>query len=383
MVRRQKGEGSITNLGNGKYRVRIEVEPTGTKRKWVSRTVSSKTEAIKVLRQLQREKEDGKTSTGLPEVLFEALVEPFITYKENEGVRLTTKRLYKRSLDYLKKYLGNSPVTTIQTETINDVILEMRKDNVSSSTTKIYMSVLHNFFQWLIYTKKLLSYNPVQGHIKIKTVKAKRKLEVLSQQEHKEISRILKAHYEDFLAGRKRMLLNKFYPIYLLMYETGIRRGELLGLTWRDIDFTKKVVFINKCAVYIEGLQIGAPKTEAGNRHIFLSEGTLGVLRSLKEAEGASEDDCVFHNMRDTKRPVAEPSFNTVFKVALREAGITRRLTLHDIRHTNASLMIAKGVDAAVITERLGHSSINVTYGVYAHVIKDSKNATSAVVSAL
>lgn len=383
MKRRQKGEGSIISLGNGKYRVRIEVEPTGTKRRWVSRTVSSKTEAIKTLRQLQREKEDGKTNSSLPEVLFDALVEPFINYKENEGVRLTTKTLYQRSLDYMKKYLGNFPVTNIQTETVNDLILKLRKDNVSNSTIKIYLSVLHNFFQWLIYTKKLLPYNPVQGHIKIKTTKAKRKLEVLSQQEHREISRILKAHYEDFLAGRKRMLLNKFYPVYLLMYETGIRRGELLGLTWRDIDFTKKAVSINKCAVYIKGLQIGAPKTEAGNRHIFLSEGTLGVLRSLKEAEGASEDDCVFHNTRDTRRPVAEPSFTKVFKVALKEAGITRRLTLHDIRHTNASLMIAKGVDAAVITERLGHSSINVTYGVYAHVIKDSKNATSAVVSAL
>ena len=383
MRRRQKGEGSITQLENGKYRVRIEVEPNGTKRKWASRTVSTKTEAIKILRQLQRDKEDGKTNSGLPEVLFEALVEPFINYKENEGIRPTTKRLYKRSLNYITRFLGNSPVTSIQTETINDLILEMRKDSVSNSTLKIYMSVLHNFFQWLIYTKKLMSYNPVQGHIRIKTTKAKRKLEVLSQREHQEISQVLKEHYEDFLAGKKRMLLNKFYPVYLLMYETGIRRGELLGLAWKDIDFTKKFVSINKCAVYLEGLQIGAPKTEAGNRHIFLSDGTLGVLKSLKDAEGAAEDDCVFHNVRNTKRPVSEQSFNKVFKVALREAGITRRLTLHDIRHTNASLMIAKGVDAAVITERLGHSSINVTYGIYAHVIKDSKNATSAVVSAL
>lgn len=387
MTRRQKGEGSITQLSNGKYRVRIEVEPTGNQRKWVSKTVGSKTEAVKVLRKLQRDKEDNLLANKVYKVTFGELIDPFITYKTSEGLRNTTLTNYEVALKVILEFLEYTPISKITTDTINDLIDFLRDKGLSENSVRNRIVILKEFFKWLIKVKRVVSYNPVTDHKTIRTTKTKKNLKVLDSVEHHRIMEYLKGLFDSWCVfNTVDKTKYRLYPLYLLLYETGMRKGELLGLKWSHIDFINKCVVIDSNMQYIKGVGLvtNQPKTEAGYRSVVISDDTLRVLRIYKGIHQCSEDDYIaYRRHKEKTRPLLPSTLSAAFKDVFKTVGIDRKFTIHDIRHTNASLMIAKGIDSAVITERLGHSSINVTYATYAHVIRDSKTANTAVVTAL
>ena len=111
----------------------------------------------------------------------------------------------------------------------------------------------------------------------------------------------------------------------------------------------------------------------------MISRKTLGYLEEL--IEGADKEEYVFRS------PVSGKPFNPAsllarFQQFQKEAGIDHAIKFHTIRHTNASIMIANGVPTTVITERLGHSSVGITYNIYAHALRDSKERKEALVEA-
>ncbi len=182
-------------------------------------------------------------------------------------------------------------------------------------------------------------------------------------------------------------------PLFEMMAMTGLRRGEALGLRWDDVDLEQGVIVVRQqlvevdpkseaarsCAWCADGhrsLQFGPPKTRSGEaRQVDLDDATTGALlsHSLSQqlAREAAREGYVDHGLvfaQATGMPLQPDRVTKRFRQLAVAAGL-RPIRLHDLRHGQASLMLAAGVDLSVVSKRMGHSSVALTADTYQHLL--------------
>ncbi len=376
--RRMKGEGSITKLPSGKYRVRLEVSPSPLgKRQWLTAVVNTQKEATAKLQEFQQTKNTETTIEKL-KTSYADYIDAYISFKTTEGLTKSSLYTLEKAVRKIGGFFGNIPVQKIDANLIQSVIEQWRQSGNKEVTVRIKFKTLCNYLEWLKTNKKVIAHNPTND-VKLLRKKIKPYLmkNTITEEEHKKLKTIMQEYW--FSETPRVSLRSKFYAIYLLAYETGMREGELAGLRTKSINFETNTVTVENSLAYVgEGTFIdNPPKTAAGYRSIVVSKKTMDILKELY-----SEDkEFIFTNERDG-RPYSPHSFLTYFKGFQEKAGLDNKFNFHAIRHTNASIMIAKGVPTPVITERLGHSSVAVTYSTYAHALRDSKERKEALVEA-
>lgn len=161
----------------------------------------------------------------------------------------------------------------------------------------------------------------------------------------------------------------------LLDVETGLRRGELLALKWSDIDWEAGTADICRNLVCIKGEYLfQSPKTESGNRTLLLSKALLEKLKQhrIQQNEMKLRMGSGYHNndlicCRSNGLPYQTGSFSHKFGNFLSKHNL-KGIRFHDLRHTNATLMLKNGVPAKIASERLGHANIAITLDTYSHV---------------
>jgi len=159
---------------------------------------------------------------------------------------------------------------------------------------------------------------------------------------------------------------------WALALSTGMRKGEILGLRWSDVDLECAKLTVNQTLISIgHKVQISTPKTERSQRPIDLDAETVRILRAhkAKQAEemlalGAGRPGLVFTT--ETGEWIHPDAFGNTFERLVKCADVTR-IRFHDCRHTFASLALAAGVNVLVVSKRLGHSSVAFTLDVYGH----------------
>lgn len=172
--------------------------------------------------------------------------------------------------------------------------------------------------------------------------------------------------------------------IILLVY-TGIRRGELCGLEWKDIDFEKQVMRVSRSSQYVGNKKIitKEPKTKSGIRQFTLSNTACTLLKQyrawqleekFKCGDRWEECDRLFTTWNGT--PIYPDTVTDWFAKFIKRTDLPY-VTLHSLRHTNATLMIAEGTDVCTVSRRLGHASTSTTLNIYAHALK-SKDREAA-----
>lgn len=381
--RRPKGDGSITELPTGKFRVRIEVNPVGDKRKWVSKTVDSITEARRVLKELERQKDDS-TLVAAKKENFKDVVEMYLKELEESGeVKETTQWDYKMFLSKWLPYLETTPVQKITSGMLDKILIEW-KTKYSTNSILSYRRSLNCLFTFAI-KRKLLGKNPLKETKRIKSVFAKKRLEVISLEEHEKLK---KAAYEDFKEFLSIGTVNSktlMYPIYMLAYETGMRRGEIAALKWKNIDFRQKTLFVEANIVRVAGKGTfeTTPKTEASIRPLLISEALLrllGIIKETYERFGVLASYVFVGQKYDCMIP---SQIGVNFKDLKKKVGIQRALTFHDIRHTNATMLLSKGFNIKVISTRLGHSNIAITLDTYSHVLNTTMQSAVDILEEL
>ncbi len=176
-------------------------------------------------------------------------------------------------------------------------------------------------------------------------------------------------------------------PIWLAAM-TGMRRGEVLGLRWIDIDLDASTLSIRR-SVSCTGYQVHttATKTRTSRRAIDLDDRTMAVLRDwqrcqLDELGTVAADETVF--TRPDGHPVHPHTLSQTFDRLQRTAGVPT-IRLHDLRHTHATLMLKHGIPLKVVSERLGHSTPAFTMAVYQHVLpgmqRDAANVFARLIA--
>jgi integrase len=176
-----------------------------------------------------------------------------------------------------------------------------------------------------------------------------------------------------FLAEGERQ---GYHPLWLLAITTGMRRGELLGLRWQDIDLARGTAEVVQTIIPRRGHPIvHQPKTPTSHRTVLLMEEAIAALRAhrklqlrLQDAAGPAWHD---HNLVFTTpdgKPIYPAAVNMAFKRICARAGV-EVLRFHDLRHTSATLDLVSGSNVKAVSERLGHASTKMTQDVHGHSV--------------
>ncbi len=183
---------------------------------------------------------------------------------------------------------------------------------------------------------------------------------------------------------------DRLRALYLLALTTGMRRGELLGLRWSDVDFERCRLSAKQTLVSVGyEVRVSEPKTKRARRSIALDGATVAILRShraeqsverLRFGEGAEDNDLVF--TREDGSLLHPMSVSARFKRLVRSAGLSP-IRFHGLRHTSATLALEAGLHPKVVSERLGHSSITVTLDTYSHAVPALQEEAAEALAAL
>lgn len=183
---------------------------------------------------------------------------------------------------------------------------------------------------------------------------------------------------------------DRLYPLWALLATTGMRRGEALGLRWSDVDLDAGRLRVVQTLVQVRGkAMIGEPKTARGRRPLALDRATVAVLRDhrrqmlqerLLVGAGFVDENLVFHQPDGTC--LKPDAVSAAFVRRVEGAGLPR-LTLKGLRHTWATLALERGIHPRVVQERLGHSTIAITLGIYSHVAPTLHDEAAEIVSDL
>jgi integrase len=181
------------------------------------------------------------------------------------------------------------------------------------------------------------------------------------------------------------------YPIVALALASGLRRGELLALRWQDVDLDGGALRVEQALEETQrgGLRFKAPKTRHGRRTVTLPPVTVTVLRDHWKVQQeqrlflglgkAPADALVFGDWDGAPR--SPRALTHQWTAAAKTAGV--QATLHSLRHTHASTLIASGLDVLTISRRLGHGSAAITLNVYGHLFKPDDRAAAIMEHAL
>jgi integrase len=184
---------------------------------------------------------------------------------------------------------------------------------------------------------------------------------------------------------------SRYHPFLALLVHTGLRRGEALALTWRDIDLEARTLRVRATLTRVRGeLALSEPKTARSRRTVPLSEPAVALLRRVRERTAFERRQAMdlwvetgFVFVTDIGEPIDPRNALRALEVARRKAGL-KEANLHTLRHSAASVMLTNGVPIPVVSKILGHSGISITVDVYGHVSPEvSHEALNVLAEAL
>ena len=352
-----------TKKGEVHYQVTVEGgndELTGKRIRVFKNVKGSKREARSIMYRMIAEMEQGELTKKNNKKMGEWMDEWLDTYLPN--IEETTRKGYKFKIrSYIKPAIGDIFVTSLRTEHIQRMVNDMIDEGLSPKNIRD-------------------TYNNVNAAMK-KAVK----LRIISRNpcEAVELPKLKKYRAKVYNAETIRDLLNvangtdMYLPVFLLVM-VGLRRGELLALRWKDIDFKKNILKVRKNMVNGEKCSvIKSPKTEAGIRDISLGKDVMDVLRLAKckydedkEDYGYGFQDLGFVIRQKDGSPYKPDSMTQKWERFIKANGLPK-IRLHDLRHSNATALIQAGVNPRVVQQRLGHSDVNITLNTYTHVLPE------------
>ncbi|MFT9849263.1 tyrosine-type recombinase/integrase [Aneurinibacillus sp. REN35] len=166
-----------------------------------------------------------------------------------------------------------------------------------------------------------------------------------------------------------------YYMTFFLAIMTGMRQGEILGLSWKDVDLNKGLLYITQTLAHNGKSIIVGAKTKTSVRSIALSPSTIDALKEHQNNAGYNPYGLVVCSTTGT--PVNPANLRREWLKLIKMSGIPQ-IRFHDLRHTHASLMLKQGEHIKVVSERLGHSKIQMTLDTYTHIMPNMQKEAAS-----
>lgn len=318
---------------------------------------------------------------------------------------------------YVKPKLGKLLLRQVRetqlTSLFNELLISGGKTGIglSSSTVKATRRYLSMCIEQAIKSDMLLK-NPVKQTKSIKLVKSS--IQPLTESQADSLTAV--AYAAALEADRKYTIktaqtksketqIGKSINIYipnivhystyiaiLLALGTGMRLGEIFGLSWSSVNLTKGIIYVKRSLITSRaGINFEEPKTKSSSRQIPLSPDITIELQKYKKLQDSRK-----HLLGDKWSPlnlVITGEFGSVlntsnftsryFKPLLKQINAPENFKFHDLRHTHATLLLLKGIPVKVVSERLGHSTIAMTQDTYAHVLPEMQTEVVKVLDGM
>ena len=308
------------------------------------------------------------------------------------NVKVSSMQKYQAHLkNNIAPYLGDKKVQEITPAMLDEWVRKLLSEGLARNTLKAIHSLIHHALNYAVYPAQLISSNPA-AYIKVPKNAPKnivKRTIIAPEQFH--------ALLEKYPFGTP-----PYIPL-LLLYHTGMRLGEMLGLSWADIDFAAKRINLSRQMVYINrrGYYFTTLKTESSKRYILIDDYLLGELRRWQNQQAENEkqfgDSYVYiyrepdgHIQRQSKSlPAPEgekvsllcvyDNGQLVLRGKITEILKVEGLNAHSFRHTHATQLIEDGAAPKGVAGRLGHANATITQNLYTHDTLKLQEETAAI----
>lgn len=353
--KRSHGEGSLFRRPNNTWLAQVTIEG-----KRLAKTLKTRKEAQEWLSLTTKQIQQGLTYNSTKTTVKE-LLDSWLEIKRAKTRPATIESYSRLSRLYIIPKLGGLKLQELTAARVQDFYTRLQNEGTGRRTIVLTHLVLHGLLEYALM-RGLIAQNWA-GLVEVPKV------------EHREMSVWDESQVSQFL------LFVKGDPFYRLALATGMRRGELIGLQWKDIDWQSGMLQVRRQVYEPEGggWQFQNPKTERGRRSIRLGKGLLEGLRyqysvtipQMKAITGDrwQENDLIFPSSKGTPRNGYEVSKR--FKQLVIESGLPV-IRFHDCRHTAASIMLLHGEPPVRVAAILGQT-VAVLNDVYSHYIQDDQ----------
>ena len=362
-------KGSIRKRGNS-YKLTVDIgKDAEGRRRQHSQTFRTRKEADAALGAILKQAQDGslvkptRLSTG-------QYLHQWLDGYAQSHVRPLTLRGYRGVVErHLVPVFGNVPLTSLQPSHVQEAHSRGLAAGLSPQSVgylhRILSEALKHAEQWGMVGRNVARLVPPPRP----TYKEARFLDAA------EAMRLIEAAKS-----------TPYYALLALALATGLRRGELLGLQWRDIDLEKGNLQVSRALLHIPGVgsQLHDVKSTRSRRQLALSPNAVLVLRAhrddaeaVRAEAGAELESTALIFCHPTGHPLAPNGVSEAFQRIAKTAGISGA-TFHSLRHSHASLLLAQGANLKDIQTLLGHSSIAITGNLYAHVTEQRQREVVA-----
>lgn len=372
-TRRVKGEGTIRKKGNG-YEGRITVEVNGV-RKQVSVYDKSQRVVVEKMQELRKKRDDNYYIENKNITLEEWLKEWMRVYKK-PYISPRTYQGYVEKSKTILEHLGNMQLQKIELYHLQKFISDLQNVGKSPKSLRHYYSILKMCFDDAIMCRHI-SLNPTRN-LKLPSMRRK-ELNIMTKEEQLVFEGFMKKY--------------RMGTAYIVLVNTGLRAGELSGLTWKDVDFENKALYVRrgmqKITTYDDDFnkvkrerKVTDVKTENSYRVVPMLDKVVRILQEYKKkvqseqeelaelGEGFKDDDFIFKTKYN--HPITSEYLRKTCQ-GICKSNNFRKVGIHELRHTFATRSIEAGIDLRVLQEILGHASYSTTADIYVHILGQVK----------
>ncbi|MCB5238898.1 site-specific integrase [Niallia circulans] len=365
------------------YVVDMGIDPLTKKRRpQISKGgFKTKREAQAAARLVEMEKEKG-TLTKESRMPFESFAKDWLKSYSRSGVKVSSVRAREKEMKHFVSVWGAYPVSKITKKMYQERMLE-----IFEKYSHNYAGNIHACGRMIFRKAIELEIAKVNAAADFQIPKKQTKVEDLENNKE-ELKFLEKEELADFLRLAKIEGLEMDHLIFTTLAYTGLRIGELLALKWTDFDEKLATIRVTKTMYnptnHIEKYQILTPKTSGSVRTIRIDEMVVSMLRKhrikqneikLKQRPIYKDQNFIF--ARNDGHPQIRKVIVTRLERLLKKANIHKKITPHSFRHTHTSLLIEAGVGIKEIQQRLGHTDINTTMNIYAHMTANMEEKAS------
>lgn len=362
---RELGKG-LSQRKDGKYSARF-ISVTG---KRIEKYFDGLHEAERWLAEARET--DSRNGLGISsDITYSEWFEYWLTNIKGKTIRYNTQRNYRERFEVnIKPVIGRMRLCDIRPLNCQQVLNKMEEQYAGSTMYQTLLAMYTSFDSAV--ENDLITKNPVNKSVKL-TKPIEKKNRVLTKTEQAK-----------FLEAAKG---TPYQYQFEFMLQTGLRTGEMIGLTWDNVDFDNRTIRIDRSMEFrysIGEWMIGPPKSASGYRTIPMTQKVYDILqykyaeRELRKVSDERFANIVFLNRNG--QPLKNSSYDTYIYRVADKAGIDR-LSMHTLRHTFATRCIEAGMKPKTLQQILGHSNIGITMNLYVHITEEEKELEMARVA--